>query len=424
MSSTLLDRTAAPPVLQAPRGRPWDTVARLRLALGATVVAGLLLAGPALAGFALRAAAVDDARAEATHLVTVQTGHTRLLTADALAPRTILTATPLGTTLMNHYGYAVQEATIRAAHEAGDAQDRDTLASAAAGVQQYAREVERGQQLARDGDSRSPAVLRAAQRELQREVLPRLDAVGVDSRARLAADLDRAGVARLVIVVVLAASVLVLALVQVWLARRTRRVVNVGLVLATLATVAAGWFAVDVLADSAKAGDSAARRTPVVEDLVAARLGIFRAFAAEGVALLPHPRGTAAVEFEPAWRRDADLARGALGRLPTDVGSEPVQLLAVYTAAHDRIRTLLEQGDRAAALRTATDPSDTGGAGSAENLDVTTSAALARTVHSLDDDLARAGDGLWLAGWSCLVAGISVAVLGWWGIGRRLAEYR
>ena len=424
MSSTLLDRTAAAPIMPAPGGRSWDTVARLRLALGATVVAGLLLAGPALAGFALRAAAVDNARAEATHLVTVQAGHTRLLTADALAPRTILTATPLETTLMNHYGYAVQEATIRAAHEAGHAQDRDALASAAAGVQQYAREVERAQQLARDGDSRSPAVLQAAQRELQREVLPRLDAVGVGSRARLAADLDRAGDARLVVVVALAVSVLVLALVQVWLARRTRRVVNVGLVLATLATVAAGWFAVGVLADSAKAGDSAARRAPVVEDLVAARLGIFRAFAAEGVALLPHPRGTTAAEFEPAWRRDIDLAREALGRVPSDVSSELVELLAVHTTAHDQIRTLLEQGDRAAALQTATDPSDTGGAGSAENLDVTTSAALARSVYSLDDAFARAGDGLRLAGWSCLVAGIAVAVLGWWGIGRRLAEYR
>lgn len=426
MSGRVIVRNPAHVPTPADRARPWNTPARLRVALLAAVTAGILLASAGFAGFALRADAVDRARVEAAHLVTVQTGHTRLLTADAIATRAVLQRTPSGTTQTNHYGYAVQEAVLRFAVAAGNEPDRYTLASAAGGAQRYAREVDRAQQLARAADPAAHGALGAAQSMMKADVLPRLHAAGTASRVRLEQDLDAAATARLIVVVALTSALLTLVLVQVWLARRTRRVLNPALVLGTVVVLITGYAALAVLGSSARASDVARRSgAPLVTDVAAARIEIFEAIAAEGAALLPPagPAGNPAVA-ERRWRADADQAARALGRVPPAVRENATQLLATYRAAHGRVAARAATGDRVGAVALAADPSDTGAAGSAENLDVTTAAILARQVRRLDGDLAAAGAGLRLAGWLCLAVGAGVAVAGWRGVGRRLDEYR
>ncbi len=432
------DRTPAVAMPVTAGESRWDTPARLRAALALAVTAGLLVAGPGAAAFSGRADAVDRARVEAADLVTVQTARTRLLAADAQAATNVLLAREAPPSAERRYRYAVEEAALRLTVAARAGNDAYPLAAADAGLVRYGGQVATARAAALDGrPDVAAATLRRASAQLRRDVLPRLDVVQQASARRLDGDLGAAAGARLLLLGVGASTLLLLLLVQVWLARHTRRVVNPGLLAATAVAVLTGGVALGVLQRSEGAAEAVrVGPAPVVADVVAARAALFEARSAESRSLLGPAPGQRPGVLEQLWGEAAEQARSALQRLPAGAdavlrpGSEaeraatPLALLAEYEAAHGEVRQRLQDGDRRGAVAAAADPSDTGAAGSLENLDTATAALLARQGRQVDDGLARAGSLLRVSGWLCLVAGLATAVLAARGVGRRLAEYR
>ena len=423
----------APPA--SPSGRPaapsrWSTPVRLSIALVVAVVAGLLLAGAGLAGFLARADAVDRARAEADNLVTVQTARTRLLAADALAATTVLLGADASDEALRRYGYAIDEVPLRLAVASAAGNDRTELAPAVTRVTRYAAAVAsaRAQVLAGSRTQGAAAMLEASRRlgEDGRDAqaaLPRIQSAQGASAGRLGADLDTATDARLLVLVTVALVLAALALVQLWLARRTRRALNPALLAGTLAALLAGTVAVLLLQHSTAAADEA-RRGPqrVVAQAVEARAALFGALSAESLELLA-PSGTA--EHERDWSSRVTQAGQALANVPASADSSGSQTaVKAYSAVHAEVARRLASGDREGAVALAADPRDTGSAGAFEAVDAATGSLLAHQANQLDAGLASAGEWLRAAGWLCLLAGLGVAVAGWRGVGARLAEYR
>lgn len=427
---------AAPPALAPARARSrWTTPVRLRVALLLAVVSGLLLAGAGLGGFLTRADAVDAARTEADDLVTVQTARTRLLTADALAATNVLLGADDSTSPVRHYQYAIDEVLLRIAVASRPADDRTVLAPAASQVADYAAQVARARTVKLDnpGSRIGPDAMLFASKALEDGALPRLESVQDASKARLDGDLGSAADARLVVLVAAALALILFALVQVWLARRTRRILNAGLVAGTIAVLVAGAVALGVLQRSASAAD-AVRTGPTsrAQTAVDVRAGLFRAVSLESRELLSRS-ARQTEQFERDWTKAAQNAEQKLtelrGELPA--GSPAAATLDTaldrvntYKTVHTAVISKVRSGDKKGAVAVAADPTSAGSAGSFEDVDAFTGALLASQVSQIDAGLADAGGWLRWAGWLCLLAGLGAAAAAWRGVDARLAEYR
>lgn len=399
-------------------GRLRRTPARLRLAAAVAVLACALVAvGGLLVGLlqadALRSAADDTAQQVRTLDV-----RNDLVAADATATNAFLVGGREPVAQRERYDAWLASATSGLTAVAGaDPADAGRLPEVNTSVSTYSGLVEQARANNRQGFPVGAAYLESASQELRASALPGLDEVVTANAASVSDAFSVAGRATLVLLVV-AAALVALVVVQIWLASRTHRRLNVGLVLSTLVLLVAGFLlganldggsqtASDVQAGSYGQTVAVARAYSLAND----------AKAAESFTLIKRGSGQA---YEESYQSSVEEA----AQLLDGVGGSVQATFDAWVATHDEIRGLDDGGDwdAAVALATSTDP----GSPNAQ-FDAFAQEAQAATADSsaqAQADLERAASASARVAWLALVAGVLAAGAAVWGFAPRLKEYR
>jgi hypothetical protein len=190
--------------------------------------------------------------------------------------------------------------------------------------------------------------------------------------------------------------------VQICLFRWTKRLFNVGLVLATLAAITALiWMGVASLTAAGLSEASRLDGTAQVEALTAVKVTGLQARADELMTLVAHGDGDDYFDqrFEKATREitgnDGLLAMARrMARQPNTLIDSTNTAFDQWQLAHDDLRATDEKGDHAKAIHMATS-TDTGSAGElARDFDNELDAAIRSASNQLNDDVLKAKSAL------------------------------
>ena len=319
---------------------------------------------------------------------------------------------------------------------AGQSAAGSSLATLSAGLPRYTGLVETAGADNRLGLPLGAAYLREASQFMRATLLPAAQDLSTQENAQLAAADQRAtGLPWAALALALIAAVL-LATGQWWLARRTNRIVNPGLLAASLVGLAALVWLVTALT-VARANLDAARDhgSAPVEALARAETAALQAHADESLTLIN--RDTFAddlsqADFVSQQRRlgpgpgtlltdAAAVARGSRGgpQAAAALGDAPT-----WYIAHQQVRSLDDSGQYTAAVGSAlgAGPADSGYRFARLDADLTGAiaadqAAFRSAAQQGRDDLASLEAGM-------IVLSLVMAAGCAWGISRRLAEYR
>lgn len=421
---------ASPDRWQRLRHRLARTPGRLVLATVLAVVAALALG---LAGFLAgdgQARALDAARDDAAQLVGVQELRNDLVSADATATNAFLVGG-----LEPPEQRAAYEESLAAGAQAVPAlagaqpADADALSGVADAVQRYAGLVESARANNRQGFPVGSAYLDQASTTLRADTLPTLDDLAAASADRVADDLGTVSGARGWLVLVVAGLVLLL-LVQGWLARRTHRVLNVGLATGTVVAFV-GAVAVGV---AVVGGASSARA--VADGPYAATVAASQALASatdaksmESFTLIKRGSGQA---YEESFVASTDAAASGLddaadaadaGGTDSSAGSAAA-LLGTWVAAHQQVRALDDGGDWDGAVALATSTGEGTPNAAFDAFADQARADVDAASQEVSDRLGRASTTASVTAWLALVTGVLAAGLAVAGVSARLKEYR
>ena len=406
------------------------TPGRMRLVGAAAAIAAILFGSVGAGSLWASSGSIDRAAANTEQIVRVQSIYADVLRADADATNAFLVGGNEDPTQRADYEAAMKRAAGTLAIAAREQRaDGAALAALNTELQAYAVLVEQARAYNRQG---LPV---GAQYQTQASDLLRDRAVPI-FRSLLEANTDRSreefgsasSMRWLVATGVLALAVLVGA--AVWLARRTRRILNVGLTAAFAAVLAA--FVVGLTVLGGIAGD--VRR--VVDNqfagtlaLTSARSAAFDAKANESLGLIA--RGQAGVKREPAW--DSSNAQvkqqlGALQKLRWFGGSSTsaaglATAWSGYEDTHRAVRAIDNAGDWDKAVGLAT----TKGQGTSRafaDFEQLSATALTGFQSSLTSDIAAPSGKAVTTAIAMLLAGLVAAVLATRGIRTRVEEYR
>jgi hypothetical protein len=275
------------------------------------------------------------------------------------------------------------------------------------------------------------AYLRRASDAMRNSILPTASGMYEDAARRLYSDYERGTGSRdRVVLVVVGGAVLALLLAtQVFVALRTRRVLNAGLVAATLIVVAIGAGALVALDEQQEALVSSQREgSDQLIVLSNARILALRSVSDENLDLIE--RGV-----EPSYLEDFATNRTHISgegglldeatRLAERTGSTAAVggirgLWNEYLAVHERVRQLDGDGVYKQAVRVAI----TDGAIAAARFDDALDAEIDAARHRLDADASAAGRHMqWLVA-EVVATILAAAVLAAWGLWIRMKEYR
>lgn len=402
-----------------------ETPGRMRwlAVVGVAVALAFGLAG----GQAFRSAsgALDRAGANTDQLVRIQAIQTNLVQADADATNAFLVGGLEPPAQRADYLRAVGSATQLIA-EAAQHQPADGRALGALNqsLVAYTGEIERARANNRQALPVGAQYLKDASANLRADARPILKNLVDANDERVATEFDNAGRAALWLVVVGLLALVVLAFELVWLARRTRRYLNVPLAagaVVVLVALVAGVVALTAVArsvDTVRTGVYAATLSTAK-----ARIAAFDAKSNESLTLIARGSGAA---FEKAWQVSDAAVRTELSHLagnPVSAGPGALPWPA-YEGVHRQIRALDAKGDWNGAVKLATGTGAQAGNGSFAQFDT----ASAQQLSSLNAKVASRldGAGAWLpvGGALGVLAGLLAAALAWRGFSLRLEEYR
>ncbi|WP_152360680.1 hypothetical protein [Microlunatus speluncae] len=394
------------------------TPRRLRQLMAAVIIGGLLFGLFGAIGLGLQAIALTAASSNTDQLIRVQTIETDLLTADATATNAFLVGGLEPPGQRARYDQAI-DSVNRLITEAARAQSADAQALAAlnAVVSEYAVAIEQARANNRQGFPVGAQYLREASATLRADALPILDNL-------VAANLQRA-VSEMTAVHPLLfqiAGVLILigyVLGMVWLARRFKRTINVGLLVGGLTLLLSLIIGGIIVSATASAVDQLRTGSFSVATAAAeARIAAGDAKANESLTLIARGSGAA---FEKAWQASATEVGHQLDRIDDPDLTERWQ---TYVAVHGQIRELDDGGRWDDAVAQATGSSGVNDANKVfDNFD----AALAEHRDAAADQTASglAGPtvGLFIGGLLIFAGGVVAAAFGRWGVAARLREY-
>jgi hypothetical protein len=394
------------------------TPGRLRL-FGAVAVAACLVFGGA--GFLLvnhLDSSLGQERAHAAQLVRIQTIRTSLVKADANATNAFLVGglEPADARAGYVDGINTAAATLAAASNA-DSGSAANLQAVNKVLTNYAGLVESARANNRQGFPIGAAYLRQASKTIRDDALPPLaDLVSaernrVDSSANTVANAQD-GILLLLVVVLIS-----LLVTQIWLFRRTHRVFNLPMGLATTLVLLVGVVALLVTGWSRNRDDHA-RAGPYAQTVALAtvRIDAFDAKSSESLTLIARGSGQ---PFEDRFKSVTADARSALVSVvdPSTRSSFPA-----YLARHAAVRSADDGGkfDQAVAMAT--------GRGAANaafgTFETASRRALTQQSSQLSDDLSHARFPLLVLSLLLLGTGVLAAVVARRGIAQRLQEYR
>lgn len=401
------------------------TPGRLR-GLGALTVLAALVFGLA-AGQAFRSAdgALERAAANSDQLVRIQAIQTNVVQADADATNAFLVGGLEPAAQRADYTAAIASASQLIA-EAAQHQPADgpALGALNEALVSYASEIEQARANNRQALPIGAQYLKDASANLRSDALPLLKNLVDANDERVAEEFDRAGQASGWLVGAGLLSMLVLVLGLLWLARRTRRYLNLPLaaaaviVLVTLVVGAAVLVRVSNRVEEAQSGVYAATLSTAQ-----ARIAAFDAKSNESLTLIARGSGAA---FEKAWQASDAVVTAELGELGQNDASSGLDPLpwSDYTAVHQQIRTLDDSGDWEGAVELATGTGSGTGNATFAGFDASSAEQLAGLSDQTGQQLDEAGRWLPLGGALGLLAGLLAAGCAWWGVSQRLEEYR
>lgn len=402
------------------RGRFSRTPARMRLAAFVGMLASVLVAVVGLAAGLGQSNALASAADDTTQQVRALEVRNDLVAADATATNAFLVGGREPVVQRARYDQSLVDATAGLVEVAGaDRGDAGRLAPVSTAVATYSGLVEQARANNRQGFPVGAAYLETASQELRASALPGIDEV-VDANDRAVSDAFAGAGRALVALLVVVLGLVVIVAVQVWLAGRTHRRLNGGLVLATGALLAGGIL----LAGGLNGGRDTAgdvRDGPYARTVAVARAYSLAndAKAMESFTLIKRGSGQA---YEEAYIAAVDEARGLLA-VP-GVDPRVVETFDAWTATHSEIRDLDDGGDWDGAVALATsDAADSPNArfdAFGEAAQEAVAAQGAQADSALHDAARSSSRGAWVA----LVAGLAAAVCVAVGFSARLKEYR
>jgi hypothetical protein len=396
-----------------------DTPRRLRLLSVGVVVAAVVVAVVGGLIFSYLAFSLSRAKADTAQLIRVQKIQSNLLSADATATNAFLVGGLEPPAQRAVYDEALKS-TSSLIVEGAQAQPADAAALSALNQQviSYAATIEQARANNRQGLPVGAQYLRNASADLRSSALPILDSLVSSNAARAGDEMDaRVGYA-LPVISLLALVVVIIG--QIWLARRFKRTINVGMLASAallLVITVGGLIAAQQLSstlNSISNGSFAA-----VNTAADARIDANNAKSNESLTLIARGSGQA---FEDAWKSSADSVAGNLQRL-----SERPELLTQwqsYVEVHEKIRDLDDGGrwDRAVAQATGSgrDSSNT----VFNSVDRNLAGYLDEVSQDASSSLANEQPVMVVGAILILLGGLAAALLGRWGVAARLKEYR
>lgn len=416
--STPPDSAAPSPAAKAAEST-MSTPQRLRLLSLGVVVVGLVIGVIGALIFTYLAVSLSRARADTAQLIRVQKIQSNLLSADATATNAFLVGGLEPPAQRAAYDQAMSSTSSLIA-EAAQAQPADGTALAALNQQvlSYAGMIEQARANNRQGLPIGAQYLRNASAQLRSDALPILNNL-VSANAARATDEMKAGAGYIVLVIALLGLGGVIA-AQVWLARRFKRKINVGMLASSivLLVLVIGSLIV-VLQLRSSLQEISSGSLAAVNTAADARINANDAKSNESLTLIARGSGQA---FEAAWKSSADSVAENLGRL-TDK-PELVGQWQAYTDVHTQIRALDDEGqwDKAVAKATgsANDSSNTVFGAFDSNL----AGYLDDVSQQASNSLANEQPVMVVAAVLILLGGLAAALLGRRGVAERLREYR
>jgi len=396
-----------------------STPQRLRLLSLGVVVVGVVIGVVGALVFAYLASSLSRAKADTAQLIRVQKIQSNLLSADATATNAFLVGGLEPPAQRAAYDQAMSSTSSLIA-EAAQAQPADGAALSALNQQvlSYASMIELARANNRQGLPVGAQYLRNASAQLRSDALPILDNL-VTSNAARAMDEMKAGPGYLVVVIGLLALGGMIA-AQVWLARRFKRRINVGMLASSIVLfiLVVGSLIV-VLQLRSALNDISSGSLAAVNTAADARINANNAKANESLTLIARGSGQA---FETAWKSSANSVSEGVGRLSDK--PELASQWQAYTDVHTQIRALDDGGQWDKAVARATGSGQTSSNAVFGEFDRNLAGYLDGVSQDASSSLANQQPVMVVAAILILLGGLAVALLGRRGVVERLREYR
>jgi hypothetical protein len=419
-------------------GRFRGTPGRLLLATVALVVLGLATGIAGAVGVRQRADLVDGAVARSGELtVAAQRLYRALSDADATAASAFLTGGVEPAALRERFQTDIADAAAALAvvsgGGAGDARGANAVARIAAQLPIYTGLVETARVYNRQGVPVGGAYLREASGVMRERLLPAAQELYDAVSGELDEARGDAGAFPWFAVALGVLTIAALVVVQRYLTRRTNRVFNVGLVVATVAAVAIVlWLGVSALVTAGRLEASHDRGSEEVSRLADARIAALQARADESLTLVARGNGA---DFEKDYvvmmdrLAGPDRAGGLLVAGDADTTTRDALAAALaeaksWDSAHGKVRQLDNDGQYAQAVTASvgTEPSST--ATIANRLDKLLGDAIEHNSEVFRQEVRGAGGSLSGADIGVGLLAVLLVLGAAAGIQRRLAEYR
>jgi hypothetical protein len=309
---------------------------------------------------------------------------------------------------------------ISAAAEAQPA-DSEALGVLNGKIQAYVTTVEQARVYNRQGVPVGATYLSNASASLRSEALPIVKSLVDANKARADAEFDAAS-RLLTLILVGLASLGVLVLVMVWLARRTHRYLNPSLFVGTLVVLAA--LAVGIITLAGVGSQVQAVRNAdflYTVRLADARTAAYDAKSNESLTLIARGSGS---QYDAAWQQQSNALLTSLGSLDETNQKRLKNAWNTYVQAHNAIRDEDKSGNWDAAVQKALDTGPD--SANAKFTAFTNDADATLGRYSADTQASLLGPVTWVTvlGWLLLVLCVGAAVLVLRGMGQRIEEYR
>jgi hypothetical protein len=418
--------TASPPD-SATGGQAVDTAARstmstprrLRLLSLGVVVVGVIVGVIGALIFSYLAVSLGRAKADVAQLIRVQQIQSNLLSADATATNAFLVGGLEPPAQRAAYDQAMSSTSALIA-DAAQAQPADGAALSALNQQvlSYTGAIEQARANNRQGLPVGAQYLRNASAQLRSDALPILDNL-VSANAARAADEMKAGVGYVILVISLLALGGMIA-AQLWLARRFKRTINVGMLASSivLLVIVIGTL---VVVQQLRSGlnEISSGSLAAVNTAANARINANNAKSNESLTLIARGSGQA---FEEAWKSSANSVSESLGQLPDQ--PELASQWQAYTDVHSQIRTLDDGGQWEKAVARATGSGKNSSNTVFGTFDSNLAGYLDGVSQEASNSLADEQPVMVVAAILILLGGLATALLGRRGVAERLREYR